>query len=261
MKTFLFAAAIAVFGVTGTQAADIAARPYTKAPVAPVVSYNWTGCYVGGNVGGGWHRIDQDANRNSAGTPFTPPFAFGSSDGSAFIGGAQIGCDYQFAGSWVVGAQGMFDFGNIDSRNTSSDARLTPFGVFQATTTKNIYTATARLGYLITPQILGYAKGGGAWTRTDTAVFVTTPVAGLSESARSNRSGWTVGGGLEWMFAPNWSVFAEYNYADFGRTDIAFTAAPGTVGVPTVNATSLTVQTALVGVNYKFNWGAVAARY
>ncbi len=98
--------------------------------------------------------------------------------------------------------------------------------------------------------------------RVDTEVFSTIPFLFLSETARSNRAGWTVGGGLEWMFAPNWSVFAEYSYMDFGRTNIAFANAPGTFGAPTLNETRLTLQTALVGVNYKFNWGGpVLAKY
>ncbi|MBX9819283.1 hypothetical protein [Afipia birgiae] len=56
MKRLLIAAAVAVLGAASARAADISARTYTKAPVAPIVSYNWTGCYVGGNVGGGWHH-------------------------------------------------------------------------------------------------------------------------------------------------------------------------------------------------------------
>ncbi|MBB5054712.1 outer membrane immunogenic protein [Afipia massiliensis] len=262
MKALLIAAAVVAFGATGTQAADIAARPYIKAPVAPVVSYNWSGCYVGGNVGGGWHRVEQQANSNVAGAPFVPPLAFGSSEGSAVIGGVQVGCDYQFAGNWVIGVQGMFDFGDINSKNTLPDPRVTAIGAFQQTTTRDVYTATARLGYLLTPQVLGYVKGGGAWTRVGTEVFGTIPSLFLSETAHSNRAGWTVGGGLEWMFAPNWSVFVEYNYMDFGRTDIAFVNPPGNIGTPTLNATRLTLQTALVGVNYKFNWGGpVVAKY
>ncbi|MBN8981363.1 MAG: porin family protein [Rhizobiales bacterium] len=251
MKTFLIAAVFAVFA-TGTQAADIPARIYTKAPLAPVVSYSWTGCYAGGNAGGSWHRIEQAANSNTAGVPFVPPLPFGSSDGGAFIGGVQIGCDYQFAGNLVVGVQGMFDFGDIKSSNASSDPRLAAFGEFQQTTTRDIYTTTARLGYLFNPQILGYAKGGGAWTRADTLVFGTIPFFFPSESAQSNRAGWTVGGGLEWMFTPKWSVFAEYNYMDFGRKSLAFIGAPGNIGAPALMQTRLTQQAVLAGVNYRF---------
>lgn len=101
----------------------------------------------------------------------------------------------------------MFDFGNIDSRHI-----LPLFPAFtSADRMKNVYTATARVGYLFAPQLLGYVKGGGAWTRT-------------------------VGGCLEWMFAPSWSVFAEYNYMDFGRKSISYV--PGPLVAPEVSATS-----------------------
>jgi len=253
---------LAVVAMTGSAfAADMAPR-YTKAPVAaPIVTYNWTGCYLGGNVGGGWHRVDQVANTNSALVPFVPPLALGAGDGSEFIGGVQVGCDYQFAGNWVIGVQGMFDFGNINSRNNVPDGRLP--GFYTTTRTRDIYTGTARLGYLFAPQVLGYVKGGGAWTNTYTQFFGTIPATFQSQFASSDRSGWTVGGGLEWMFAPGWSVFGEYNYMDFGRKDVLFTAAPGTIGLPSINSTKLTVQTALVGVNYKFNFGGapLVAKY
>jgi outer membrane immunogenic protein len=259
MKKILLGAVLSALSVVPAFAADMAVKARPMA--APIVTYNWTGCYIGGNVGGGWHKIEQTGVRNSAGVPFVPPLQLDSSEGSEFIGGAQIGCDYQFAGNWVVGVQGMFDFGNIRSRNTIVDQRLP--GFFQQTRTRDIYTGTARVGYLFAPQVLAYIKGGGAWTNTFTEFYGTIPTTFLSESASSDRSGWTIGGGLEWMFAPNWSVFGEYNYMDFGRRDIAFTAGPGTVGLPSVHSTRLTMQTALVGVNYKFNWGGVpvAARY
>jgi len=162
----------------------------------------------------------------------------------------------------VVGVQGMFDFGDIRSRNNLVDPRVIAILPFQQTRTRDIFTGTARLGYLFAPQVLGYVKGGGAWTRTDTQIYGTVPATFLSESATADRSGWTVGGGIEWMFAPSWSVFAEYNYMDFGRDNVSFVNGPGTVGSPTVVSTRLTMQTALAGVNYKFNWGGpVVAKY
>jgi outer membrane immunogenic protein len=180
------------------------------------------------------------------------------------IGGGQIGCDYQM-GSWVIGAQGMFDFGNIRTAAVVPTAFPGfPVGSFNSqNTTKNIYTVTGRVGYLFAPQVLGYVKGGGAWTRVDHAFFGTVPVVFLSESASVNRSGWTFGGGVEWMFAPSWSVFGEYNYMDFGTRNTSFVRGPlAVVGSEDVIRTRLTVQTALVGINYKFNWASpVVARY
>ena len=267
MKKFAaiaFASAVTVgMGGLGTaSAADLAVK--ARPVVPPIITYNWTGCYIGGNVGGGWHRIQQSGLSRTDGVVFVPPLDIGASEDSNLIGGAQIGCDYQFVGNWLIGAQGMFDFGDIRSRNNIVDPRIVgALGApFTQTRSRDIFTGTARLGYLFTPQFLGYVKGGGAWTRTFTEVYGTAPVTFLSESASADRAGWTVGGGVEWMFAPNWSVFAEYNYMDFGRRNITFTAGPGTIGAPTIVSTRLQMQTALVGVNWHFNWAQpVVARY
>ncbi|SDP47162.1 outer membrane protein [Afipia sp. GAS231] len=264
MKKFALGMLAAVAMTGSAVAADMAPR-YTKAPPpAPIAIYTWTGCYIGANVGGAWHNINQNAPRRVDGTIFTPPLDLGSADSQGdFIGGGQVGCDYQFAGNWVVGIQGMFDFGNTNSRNNILDARTAALGTpFTTTRTRDLYTVTGRVGYLFTPQLLGYVKGGGAWTNTYTEVRGTLPFPFLSESASADRQGYTVGGGLEYQFARGWSVFGEYNYADFGRKDISFTNGPGTVGSPSVVSTRLNIQTALVGVNYKFNFAQpVVAKY
>lgn len=237
--------------ISSLSAADLPARAYTKAPLAaPVMTYNWTGCYIGGNVGGGWART-----RQTYAVPFT--VLFSDSRGSDVIGGAQIGCDYQFD-RFVIGTQGQFEFGRINS------SQVQPlFPTFTSTAqTRNIFTATARAGYLVAPSVLLYVKGGGAWAQTYLASIGSVPFTFLSQSATSNRSGWTVGGGAEWMFSPGWSVFAEYNYMDFGTSLTPYINGPNTIGTPSILNVKLTTQTALVGVNYKFNWGGPGvARY
>jgi outer membrane immunogenic protein len=173
------------------------------------------------------------------------------------IGGGQVGCDYQFD-RFVFGAQGQFDFGRI---NSSAIEPLFPTDTSK-TQAKQIFTATARLGYLVIPSVLAYLKGGGAWAQSYLSVIGSVPVAFLSESATVNRSGWTVGGGAEWMFSPGWSVFAEYNYMDFGNPTVRYVSGPNTFGAPNVLNVRMTAQTALVGLNYKFNWAQpVVARY
>jgi outer membrane immunogenic protein len=242
---------VAVAGIGAVSAADLPPAVYSKgAAAAPVMTYNWTGCYLGGNVGGGSVRTRQEF----ALAPFTG-ILFSDSRGSDVIGGGQVGCDYQFD-RFVIGAQGQFDFGRI---NSSAIEPLFPTFTSSAQT-KQIFTATARAGFLVLPSVLAYVKGGAAWTRTYLAVTGSVPVAFLSESATLNRSGWTAGGGAEWMFLPGWSVFAEYNYMDFGNGIAPYVTGPGAVGPPNVLTARLTAQTALVGVNYKFNWaGPVAA--
>ena len=257
---------VAAVAMTGSAiAADMAPR-YTKAPPAPPpVIYNWSGCYIGGNVGGGWERTAQTQVGKIDGTAIIPNNDFGSSTGSNVIGGGQIGCDYQFASNFVIGIQGMYDFGRISSSHVVPTAFPGfPVGSFQSVNqVRDMWTVTGRVGYLFTPQLLGYVKGGGAWTRVDQAFNGTVPVFFNSENAFGvNRSGWTVGGGLEWMFAPGWSVFGEFNYMDFGNRNIAFVAAPGTVGLADVVRTRLEVEQFLMGVNYKFNFGGpVVAKY
>jgi outer membrane immunogenic protein len=261
-------AAIAMAVAVPALAADLAPR-YSKAPPpAPVMVYNWTGCYIGGNVGAGSARTEQTLV-TSVGVPLVADL--GRSEKWDVIGGGQIGCDYQF-GQFVVGAQGMADAGNLRSSHIVPTAfPFFPVGAVISNNRVNYtVTATGRIGYLFAPQVLAYVKGGGAWANQDhNAIATIGPATFLLESANNvDRFGWTVGGGLEWMFAPGWSVFGEYNYMDFGRKNIGFIGGPAAApffvaGAPSdVISTRLTIQQALVGVNYKFNWGGpVVAKY
>jgi outer membrane immunogenic protein len=251
----------AVLGIGAASAADLAARPYTKAPVYGPAPVSWSGCYIGGNVGGGWDSFNA-GQVAFAGVP-TPFVDYGGNNGSSMIGGGQIGCDYQFAPRWVIGIQGQADFGTINSSNAVAAFP----GITAQFQVKNIETLTGRVGYLVAPAVLGYVKGGAAWTNTSASAVV-VPGGFVGESANFTMTGYTVGGGLEWMFAPGWSVFGEYNYMDFGTKNVNF---PSTGIVPgfgpagalaDTNAVRLTTQTAIAGINYKFNWGGpVIAKY
>jgi outer membrane immunogenic protein len=222
--------------------------------VAPITPTPWTGCYIGGNVGGGWTRIDTTrVSQDLVG----PAFAnYGREQDSGFIGGGQIGCDFQ-TGNLVVGVQGMFDYASSNGRHA-----LTDFPAFSETNNlQSIITGTGRAGWLWTPALLGYVKGGVAWLNNRNQVF--TPGGALIESSSFTVPGMTVGIGAEWMFAPNWSVFVEYNYMWFlDDTAAHFTAAPGLFPPGEVLNVSQRAQTALFGVNYKFHWeGPVVAKY
>ena len=145
MKKFALGVVAAVAMTGSAFAADMAVK--ARPVVAPVVVYNWSGCYIGGNVGGGWARTAQDRSAIVNVGPLNPTVPYGSSDGSDFIGGGQIGCDYQFAGNWVIGIQGMYDYARVNSSHF-----LTAFPAFRSDIrTKDIWTVTGRLGYLFTP--------------------------------------------------------------------------------------------------------------
>jgi outer membrane immunogenic protein len=219
--------------------------PVYKAP-APV--FSWTGCYLGGNIGDGWASKDWANPEGSA------PGDRGTAHFNGLVGGGQVGCDYQFAGAWVVGVQGLFDGSGmkghvLDTANNN----------FDLTTRINWFsTATARLGYAIQPDMLLYAKGGAAWVRDrQVELNLGAPFA----LGTFTRSGWIVGGGFERMFAPNWSFFVEYDYMNFGtnRDPLVLVA-----GGPHHWDIKQNVQTALFGINYRFgDWGKgpVSAKY
>jgi outer membrane immunogenic protein len=262
--TLAASAAIAISAMLGIHpgaAADLGARPYAKAPsyIAPPTS--WTGCFIGGNIGGGWSHFSSGGIA-FAGVPF-PFIDFGSQNGSSVVGGGQIGCDYQFASNWVIGIQGQGDFGTISSSN--------PVAAFPGITAqfkvKNIETLTGRVGYTLTPALLAYVRGGAAWTSASGAAII--PGGLVGQSANFVMTGYSVGGGLEWMFAPGWSVFGEYNFLDFGTKNVSLVStglggglfgAAGALADTTV--VKLKTQTAIVGVNYKFGWGGpLVAKY
>jgi outer membrane immunogenic protein len=155
VKKLLLGTSISLAMVAGAAAADLppapppapAPVPYTKAP-PPALS--WTGCYVGGNIGGGWSHISaSDTNTNISGD-------LGTINGSGFVGGGQVGCDYQFAGRWVVGVTGEFEGARIKGS--------VPFAPERANTSTIpwLATATVRLGVAIQPATLVYVRGGGA---------------------------------------------------------------------------------------------------
>lgn len=230
----LLAAAIGL-AASQASAADLPRKAPAYVPPAPP-PISWTGCYIGGNIGGIF---------TSGSATFDGIEA--SRDNSGFAGGGQIGCDYQFSGGWVIGFRNMFDGTSVNRSRAFFDPN---FGV-PGTVNFNLNwfdTLTGRLGYAFMPGWLLYGQGGAAWVKTSTDVAI----AGLTFGGSGNtRSGWTAGGGVEWMFTPGWSAFLEGNYMDFGtNNNTVFVGGCGVVGCG-FNS-KLTETTVLVGVNYRF---------
>src|SRR5258708_39559000 len=197
MKRVLLGAAAIIAFAAPAFAADIPPRTYTKAPVytAPQVVYNWTGFYIGGHLGGAFA-----GNNSLEGT------------GGRFMGGVQGGFDYQFATNWVVGAEAQYSW-----LSNNNNGVVFPGNTLVTTNNNQLGSATGRLGYTWGPALL-YAKGGYAW-RDNHNIGVT--VAGVPAAVTTNgtrKDGYTVGAGLEYMFAPNWSAKAAYQYYNFRTT-------------------------------------------
>jgi outer membrane immunogenic protein len=220
--------------VCSAEAADLppARMPPAVAPVAyaPPV-YNWTGFYIGGNIGGGF----ADSRWSD---PFGGSHNTFSDDG--FIGGGQVGYNAQF--NWLVlGVEGDFDWTNLKGSGTDS------IGDSINTKTEWTSTATGRIGAAF-DRLLVYGKGGVAFAQDRSTL---NDVFGGSASTSQTRTGWTAGAGLEYALDRNWSAKVEYDYLGFGSQTLNL-ATPALPAYAT-NA-SLNVQEVKAGINYHFNW-------
>lgn len=228
MKKILLAGVMVLASATASLAA-----PQAHAP-----AWSWTGCYVGGNAGyGQTHQAWFDPQDEGSGT------------GRGFVGGGQLGCDYQ-AGNFVFGVQGMFDGANL----TEAHLYTNDHDFTDHTKVSWFATLTGRIGYAFTPAALIYAKGGAAWVRDK---FTETCPAGTigyvcPGEATATRTGWTVGGGMEYRLSQNWSLFAEYDYMGFGthRSTLVYPSASPTLTYE--YDIEQNVQNVLVGVNYRY---------
>ena len=287
MRYVSFAAVLAASIITFSQivsAADLPVKAQPLPPPAPV--YNWTGFYAGVNAGGGWGNYKVDNTLTPGACTLAPalctavfaatvPGQFASHP-TSFIGGVQIGYNYQFARNWVAGLEADFqgsDFKSAASVTNSANFVTAPTGTVTLTSSASqkldwFGTLRGRLGWLPVDPLLIYATGGLAYGHTETSVSYsgqTTSLGALvengplvSNSQSKTPVGWTVGGGVEWMFAPRWSLKAEYLYYDLSVTlDTVYsvTNVAGNVFNHSANIQSVAHYAgniARVGVNYKF---------
>jgi outer membrane immunogenic protein len=218
--------------ICSAQAADLP-RPRAPAPVAPVAYappvYDWTGIYVGGNLGAGFAHF-------SWSDPFTG--ANNTFDKTGFIGGGQIGANWQI-NALVLGIEGDFDWTGLKASGHDSAGNVIN------TNTQWTSTATGRIGAAF-DRLLLYAKGGAAFAHDKDSL---NDAFNNTASTSLTRTGWTAGAGLEYAFAPNWTAKIEYDYLAFGKETLNLST-PTTPGYNT-NA-SLNVQEVKAGINFKF---------
>jgi len=234
----------------------------------------WTGFYVGLNAGYAWGRSDPTLT----GDPFAAPLDLGPALSAppglaprGFIGGAQAGYNWQ-SGQAVFGAE--VDFSGLDAK---ADASLSPFFSFKGThpfawSSRYDWLFTARLrgGFLVAPNWLLYATGGLAVTHVKDSVVCTssaTPPLGECGSATLGSSvtwsesktlaGGTIGGGIETMFAPNWTARVEFLYARFKDTTPPATSTSGTffstAPIQPLFSFNHNLNVVRFAINYKFN--------
>jgi outer membrane immunogenic protein len=284
MKKLALTVSIIAFSSAGAFAADLPAKVYTKAPPIVEPVYDWTGFYIGGNVGYSWGRSsDTSSLTNGAGT-----FLFTSANKTnldGVVGGGQIGYNWQIQ-NWVWGFEA--DIQGTDEKG--SRAFTCPAGICTPSTILGgplalvvlvpgaavplsleqkidwFGTVRGRVGVLATPKVLLYATGGLAYGEVKSSETVAALLTGFSSS--TTNVGYTVGAGVEGVIGGNWTAKLEYLYVDLGRVSGAFaTTIPafgsGTVasGTLTSNYSSRVTDNVLrVGVNYKFG-GPLVAKY
>ena len=200
-------------------AADLPRKAPPPAPPPPV--YSWTGCYIGGNVGGVWSRFSDTWTANPAGfggPTFINQSGTHTEDGSGVTAGGQVGCQRQFA-QVVVGVEGDISYTDLSASRDLTTSNLGATQIYHSDFSSHwLATFRGRLGWLVSPSVLIYGTGGFAFANVDTtdSVFFAASASTDSASGSTTRVGWTAGGGIEWMFLPKWSVKVEYLYADLG---------------------------------------------
>ena len=248
MKKYLLGtvALVAMGFVAPASAADLAARPYTKAPPMMMAIYDWSGFYIGAN--GGYGTSDK---RLDFGPGNGLLFNDGGHTADGATAGGQIGYRWQ-SGPMVYGIEGQGNWADFRGTSisplapaTSNRTRTDAFGLF-----------TGQIGYAWNNALL-YVKGGGAVVsqRYDGFFNATGPGGAGSVTGRDTRVGATVGAGLEYGFTPNWSVGVEYNHIFLGSTTYNYPA-------PLLSTERVRGDIDMVTAKINYKWGGpVVARY
>jgi outer membrane immunogenic protein len=207
MRNMLFAG-IAFGALTiPAMAADMA--PYYKAPLQ-AQSFSWTGFYIGADVGGAWSNIQSNG--------------FGTSNASGIIGGLYAGYNWQLAPQWLIGIEGDSSWTDLNAAIGAGDVKW-------------LGSLRGRIGFTPSSTMLLYFTGGAAWGTIDNAGFNS-----FSGSAHQTKSGWVIGGGVEWApWANNWLVRAEY--LNYNFTGLA---------VGPLGGSDATINEVRAGLAYKF---------
>ena len=252
MKKFLLATVgiIALGTAAPASAADLAARPYTKAP-PPVVAviYDWSGFYIGAN--GGWGQSRNCWDFVSAATVFHD----GCRDPSGGIVGGQFGYRWQ-ASQFVFGLEAQGDWADLSNTRTS----LIRPAFMTRTKVDGLGLFTGQIGYAWNAALL-YLKGGAAVTSNRFDILTALGNTSVA-SASSTRWGGAVGAGFEYGFAPNWSAGVEYDHLFMGNSNNSFSVVnPIVAGA--LNRISQDVDMVTFRINYRFGGfgGPLVGRY
>jgi outer membrane immunogenic protein len=253
MKSAVAALAFAAL-IEPAAAADMA-LPYNKAP--PSVT-NWSGCYIGADVGAAWTA--QDA-ANTPAPGLDQSGVVGTINGAGGIGGGYAGCNLQLMPVWVVGIEGDFSVshlgGTVDAANLFANGSAAPTGgVGWTSHLDSIATVRGRVGYVWRPDLLVFITGGAAWGSSSYRSFDVLaggcPACAVT-AFNNTASGYVLGVGLDWaLWNSNWIVRAEYLYHSLSGATATAGFEPPLGGAASPMWKDIVVQSARVGLSYKF---------
>jgi outer membrane immunogenic protein len=274
MRNFVWsgAAFMALVAWSPANAADVMAKPQ------PPAAYDWSGVYVGGQLGGGWQSTAfQDPSATQVVTnccdligSLAAGDAASNATGSGFLGGAQAGWTYQI-GRLVIGGDFDFTGSNLKANSTGiiPGAASAAANVTEKFSVRTEWTATATTTIgLARDRWMLYSKVGTAWAHDSYSLNVGGVNQGFgpagsfsfASNASDTRIGWTAGLGIEMAFTDAWSAKLEYDYLNFGTKSVDFNGViqnPGG-GAPITNPSTFNtnnmqqISEIKVGVNYKF---------
>jgi outer membrane immunogenic protein len=265
MKRLFAAIALAAWPLAGASAADLSLP--LKSPAGP--AFNWSGFYVGGNAGGAWGN-EQISQTFSAPPPFlaVDAAAVNASAAQSFKSGSataglQAGYNYQ-SGNWVFGGEVDFEYLGVRGSNSSNTifpstlpggAAGPPATFFNTSTSVSadwLFTARPRIGWAVQDWLL-YATGGLAVGRESFSQNIALLAPFVENSSFTTaRVGWTVGAGVEYAIARNWSIRGEYLHVDLGTVNTTGTLTPPSPGVTQTGSVRVTTEIARGGINYHF---------
>lgn len=248
MKRIALALLASTVFVASATAADLPTRPVLKAQ-APVL-FTWTGLYIGAHVGAGWSTTESRLTGLTVGpTSAALGLPLASHTGNGFLGGGQVGFNYQVGSNLVLGIEG-------DGTWTDLKGSAPCLVVFTCTDrTRWVATAAGRVGFVF-DRTMVFVKGGAAWAKQEHNVNLSLLGVTVDASASETRTGWLIGTGVEQSLGLGWSAKVEYNYIDFGSHDVTLPVTVTGLGVaPAISAaTTFNDRTHVVkgGLNYRF---------
>jgi outer membrane immunogenic protein len=239
------------------RSADVQNRIYVKAPTSDG-AYNWSGAYIGLNAGGAWGSVtpnyaSQSGVTTAAGLAFIQGLVNPEINSSGFIGGGQLGYNYQNQ-KFVYGFEADVDYTGLGKTRSTGTFGLPvcggPCSIIQSYNTDWLATFRGRFGVTM-GSLLVYGTGGLALAGVRYSDTFNLPTSVSAGSSNSVRTGWALGVGAELPLNPNWSVKAEYLRVDLGTTSYALIN--NLIPTATLQVEHQLIENiARLGINYKF---------